>query len=97
MFPLPDSVKDVAHLPENHLQAAEGRRDSEPGRRVGDGVSTEPGLHGNKTNRRTTDREMINIRQLHFRTFNSCSNHIWCFLMGLFLLFCREAATSMRA
>lgn len=92
MFPLPDSVEDVAHLPENHLQAAEGRCDSEPGRRVGDGVSTEPGLHGNKSK-----GEMINICQLRFRTFNSCSSHIFCFLMGLFLLFCREAATSMRA
>ena len=48
VLPLPDSVKDVAHLPEDHLQAAEGRRDAEPGRRAGDGVSTEPGLHGNE-------------------------------------------------
>lgn len=42
-----DSVQNVSHIPEDHLQAAAGGRISESAGRAGDGVSTEPGLHGN--------------------------------------------------
>lgn len=47
MVSLPlDSVQNVSHVPEDHPQAAAGGRSSEPAGRAGDGVSTEPGLHG---------------------------------------------------
>lgn len=48
MSPLADALQDVSHIPENHLQAAADGCDAEPVGRVGDGVSTEPGLHGNQ-------------------------------------------------
>lgn len=44
--PPPDIVQNVSHLPEDHLQAAAGGCLSESAGRVGDGVSTVPGLHG---------------------------------------------------
>lgn len=60
----PDSVQNVSHVAEGHLQAAAGRRRHEPAGRVGDGVPAEPGLHGENP----TGRKVLQPFKLHLET-----------------------------